>query len=818
MAITVRTVTTFPLDDAQRDFNINFDYLARKFVQVAVIDSTLSKPRKELVLGTDFRFTTKTSLNTTIAWGPNDGYDRIEIRRVTSTTERVVDFADGSILRATDLNASQVQAIHIAEEARDAALLAMPQDDQGNLDARNRRIVRLADGIDQLDAVNKKQLDTTLGEAGGILSDIKDLEKDIQDYILNFTDNTAAVRGVSWVYNEGSANGGETSIVITREGPVLGVPYVEINGDRQYRDYHFTYNVGTKTITLVEPLKAGDFVVAITTEGTIPLVDLLGSASGASTVGKKGGGTVQDVIDAPFIITGTVNIKNPYWNAPQDNAEDPAAAASNVAAMNRMLSSGAKHVEFDDKSRRVNTTLYYVDSVAIHGMGRSSKSLVWIGGDAPIIARPTYGNKDVRGASNVRIQDLGIVDQAASRVSYYSVDLFNGNSNGMERCWIDSPGRFNADGSRIVTSDRYGVALGVARNSTLPGNAGFVSHFRDSRITNGTLMINGTDWYVTGSELWGSFRNRAVEISGGGTIDGGTQIVPGAEAGIFLFSDVGFDIDTLKLIGVYFDGSTDKTLFTGWGVKSAAGIGLVSAEVLGCDFWHINQGGVYVSKIQSSTIESNFRDCDSDDTGEDDIRCDDVSGSRIVNRHYRSTAPKTDAPRVNLGRPFNITGHVGFPISTVGGEVTYVSGYNRCRVINTDVVRSVGGSFLTSFVYTSLPPAAGRVGEVVLVSNRAYYSDGTNWRDVSGYTGSLETPTDLRALSELPSYYTSDITKHTNVPTGAGGAKLTGAATIEVFNISPSYRVLKLTILKASGGVYTSVLSGGVWSDWSKTA
>lgn len=300
MAITVRTVTTFPLDDAQRDFNITFDYLARKFVKVAVIDSTLSKPRKELVLGTDFRFTTKNSLNTTIAWGPNDGYDRIEIRRVTSTTERVVDFADGSILRATDLNASQVQAIHIAEEARDAALLAMPQDDQGNLDAQNRRIVRLAPGISGTDAINKDQLDTTLGEAGGILSEIKQTQQDIGDYIEEFANGTTYLKNIVMVYNQGSANGGETSIILDRSDEVFAVPVIYINGDRQDVGYQFSYNNTNKTITLVKPLKRGDFVVMLTSEGTHSLASILAGPDGASRIGAAGGLTVQQALDRIF--------------------------------------------------------------------------------------------------------------------------------------------------------------------------------------------------------------------------------------------------------------------------------------------------------------------------------------------------------------------------------------------------------------------------------------------------------------------------------------------------------------------------------------
>lgn len=543
------------------------------------------------------------------------------------------------------------------------------------------------------------------------------------------------------------------------------------------------------------------------------MLDKLNQPKGSTIGVLRDGRTIQETFDAPYVITGRVNIKNAAWGAPVEGAEDPGAAAANAVAINKMLSSGAKNVELDDKARRVNSPLLYRDSLSLHGFGRSCISLVWTGGDLPVIARAAYTDKDARGASNVRIQDLRITDQAEQRISHYTVDLFNGNSNGMERSWVDAPGRLNPDGSRIITADRYGVALGVARNSTLPGNAGFVSHFRDSRITNGTLMVNGTDWYVSGSELWGSFRKRAIEISGGGTIDGGTQIVPGEEAGIFLFSDVGYDIDTLKLIGVYFDGSTDRTLFTGWGIKSAANIGLISAEIQGCNFWHINQGGIFVSKIHSSRINSNFRDCDSDDTGEDDIKCDDVAGSNIVNTHFRSTAPKTDIPRTNLGTPFTITGHTGFPLSTVGGSVSYAGSYSPCKVTNTDVVRSVGGSVMTTFTYTQLPPPQQRKGDVVVVSGRAYYSDGSAWRDVSGMTTALETPSDLRELTGSPEYYTSDITKHSNVP-----PDVTGAALIHVGYISNGYKVLTLTILKPSGGSYMCVQSNNVWGAWGKTS
>lgn len=151
MALAPKTVKTYALNGSLKDFAIPFEYLARKFVTVTLIGAT----RRELVLNTDFRFSTSTQITTLrgSAWGPADNYDLIEIRRFTSATERLVDFADGSILRAYDLNTSQIQSLHIAEEARDLTADTIGVNNDGNLDARARRIVNLADPVDPGDAV-----------------------------------------------------------------------------------------------------------------------------------------------------------------------------------------------------------------------------------------------------------------------------------------------------------------------------------------------------------------------------------------------------------------------------------------------------------------------------------------------------------------------------------------------------------------------------------------------------------------------------------------------------------------------------------------
>jgi hypothetical protein len=145
-----KTIRTYDLNGTLKDFTIPFEYLARKFVAVTLIGAT----RQDLVLNTDFRFSTPTTITTTLAWGPGQNFDLIEIRRNTSASERLVDFADGSILRAFDLNTSQVQSLHIAEEARDLTADTIGVNNEGQLDARAKRIVNLADAIDPGDAVN----------------------------------------------------------------------------------------------------------------------------------------------------------------------------------------------------------------------------------------------------------------------------------------------------------------------------------------------------------------------------------------------------------------------------------------------------------------------------------------------------------------------------------------------------------------------------------------------------------------------------------------------------------------------------------------
>ena len=146
------TIANYQGNGSTTDFNVPFDYLAKKFVKVTV-DS-----REKL--GGDYGDTTKDYFfvdKTTIRFNtaPASGTEII-IRRYTSATDRIVSFKDASVLKAKDLDVSTIQTIHIAEEGRDAINDAIIGDKEGNWDARGHRITNVGAPIKDNDAVNLK--------------------------------------------------------------------------------------------------------------------------------------------------------------------------------------------------------------------------------------------------------------------------------------------------------------------------------------------------------------------------------------------------------------------------------------------------------------------------------------------------------------------------------------------------------------------------------------------------------------------------------------------------------------------------------------
>lgn len=133
------TIVFYTGDGATTDFTVPFDYLAKKFVRVS-LGVTILKGGDYGDTSKDYYFLDKTKVRLKVP--PQEG-EVLTIRRYTSATDRVVSFKDASVLKATDLDVSSVQTIHIAEEARDIINDALIKGKEGNWDAKGNRIVNV---------------------------------------------------------------------------------------------------------------------------------------------------------------------------------------------------------------------------------------------------------------------------------------------------------------------------------------------------------------------------------------------------------------------------------------------------------------------------------------------------------------------------------------------------------------------------------------------------------------------------------------------------------------------------------------------------
>lgn len=136
---------TYNGDGTQLSFSFPFDYLRKAFVKVKTIGSESSTV---LTQGRDYTVTDKTVTLTTAPTG------LFMIYRET-TTGRIVEWADASVLTAADMTLQEVQLLHIAEETMDRVSdsgLALDSTD-GNWDARYTKIKNVYDPTDPNDVV-----------------------------------------------------------------------------------------------------------------------------------------------------------------------------------------------------------------------------------------------------------------------------------------------------------------------------------------------------------------------------------------------------------------------------------------------------------------------------------------------------------------------------------------------------------------------------------------------------------------------------------------------------------------------------------------
>lgn len=188
------TIIIYQGDGSTTDFAVPFDYLRKSFVKVLLNSVTELKGGSATDTSADYYFVDATTIR--LRKIVPTTAQTITIRRYTSVKERVASFRDGSVLYAKDLDTSQVQAFHIAEEARDVINDALVVDRDDNWDARGKRIVNVGTPVNDSDAVTYGVYKT---DALGALQSKIDAEKARDRAVLAETNSKESEEAVNAV-------------------------------------------------------------------------------------------------------------------------------------------------------------------------------------------------------------------------------------------------------------------------------------------------------------------------------------------------------------------------------------------------------------------------------------------------------------------------------------------------------------------------------------------------------------------------------------------------------------------------------------------
>jgi hypothetical protein len=159
-------------------------------ITFSFIDSTHVKVFLDGVSTTAFSIT---GSNVVMNSNPSNGVV-VLIKRETPTDSRLVDFQDGSVLTESDLDKSADQNFFIAQEIEDLSQSNLKLDTSDRFDALNKRIINVADPVDNTDAVNKQFISTNLPNINTVAG--------ISTQVTNVANNISAITTA----NSNSAN------------------------------------------------------------------------------------------------------------------------------------------------------------------------------------------------------------------------------------------------------------------------------------------------------------------------------------------------------------------------------------------------------------------------------------------------------------------------------------------------------------------------------------------------------------------------------------------------------------------------------------
>lgn len=152
MAQDLKASVSFVGDGTTTKFYFGFDYISKKFIKVAVgtDDTILSYPTDYTVNDKEVEFVEAPAKDTPI-----------RIYRQTDSF-RIIEWSDGSFIKASQMTLENVQQLHLIEESQDYVIInGMSKYPDGvNFNSLGARVINVADPKEPQDAVTKHYMES----------------------------------------------------------------------------------------------------------------------------------------------------------------------------------------------------------------------------------------------------------------------------------------------------------------------------------------------------------------------------------------------------------------------------------------------------------------------------------------------------------------------------------------------------------------------------------------------------------------------------------------------------------------------------------
>lgn len=363
MALTIAFYTG---DGATTDFTVPFDYLAKKFVRVS-LGVTILKGGDYGDTSKDYYFLDKTKVRLKVP--PQEG-EVLTIRRYTSATDRVVSFKDASVLKATDLDVSSVQTIHIAEEARDVINDALIVNKEGNWDAKGHRIVNVGTPEADSDAV---PYGVYKADALGAYQSKLDAER-ARDRAIEAETNSKKSEANSKLSEENAQASADTAVSASEHADAVKVENQAILQEaKEIRDENKVLDTNTKNNANVAQAKANEAKVSETNAKKSEVnskASEVSASESASLAKAQVALAVQEVTKAKeqvSLATQQATLATTKATEAEDSATSASqsATAASASAKNASASAGTATTQATNASNSAKAAKLSADNAAL---------------------------------------------------------------------------------------------------------------------------------------------------------------------------------------------------------------------------------------------------------------------------------------------------------------------------------------------------------------------------------------------------------------------------------------------------------------------